>query len=149
MDGYDSQLAQRVWQRAQGGKEAENPQPPLMSLLYATLTDAALCLYLADRHQGSQAALLRQIAHEKHSHASCLKGILRMTGENPTITTPASTEKRTPRAVLRQCLGSTLRCAAEYRQWANQPEYGAVLSAMAQQETSLAQKLLQFWGSLA
>lgn len=148
MNNYDPQLAQRVWQRVQGGKQAENPQPPLVSLLYATLADAALCMHIAGQYSGSQAALLRKIAHEKQTHAACLKGILRMNGENSAAATPAPTAERTPQAALRHCIGSTLRCAAQYRQWETQPEYGAVLTVMAQQETVLAQKLLQFWGSL-
>ena len=149
MHNYDPQLAQRVWQRVQGGGQETDPQPPLFSLLYATAADAALCLQLADRHKGSTAALLREISTEKQGHASCLKGILQMAGEASLAIQASPGSHRTPQAALRHCLGSTLRCAEQYRQWQTHGEYGPVFAVLGQQEAVLAKKLLQALGQLS
>lgn len=148
MSNYDPQLAQRVWQRVQGGRQTIDPQPPLFPLLRATLADSVLCTQLAGQHKGPPADLLRQIAREKQSHADCLKGILRLTGEMSGPISPTPPAGKTPQAALRHCLGSTLRCAQQYRAWETHPEYGCVFGLLAHQEVTLAQKLLQFWGGL-
>ena len=146
MNGYDPQMAHRVWQRVQGSAVPEAPAQALLPHIAAALTDAALCRQLAARFHGTRAAVLQRVAQEKAAHAQCLKGIFRMltgTAADVQIAVPGFTSLE---AALQHCLGNALRCIRYYRQWAGPEDFSPVISHLAKKETVLAHTLLELLG---
>ena len=146
MNPYDPQMAERVWQRVQS-REQFPQQPSLQPMIAETLFGAMLCQRISAHHNSSHAALLRQILQKKQTHAACLKGVSHLIGEDPSVAAPSPPPVENQQAALRRCLASTLRCAAQHRQWCGHPEYGPIFEVLAQQETDLAVVLLQLLGS--
>ena len=148
MNGYDPQMAQRVWQRVQGSAVPEAPAQALLTHIATALADAALCRQLTARFHGSRAAVLQRVAQEKAAHAQCLKGIFRLLTGTAADLQAAAPALTSTEAALQHCLGNTLRSIRYYRQWQCPEDFSSVISHLAQKETSLAQVLLALLGSI-
>ena len=148
MNGYDPQMAERVWQRIQSRTAVEDPAQQLPQHIASTMTDAAVCRLLLPRFQDPQTQLLRRVIREKTAHAHCLQGIFRsITGTVPDVRISPPEVGATPGA-LQRCIGNTLGCIARYRQQASPEDFSPVFSRLAEEETALAQILLQLLGQI-
>lgn len=145
MQWVDPNLSDKVWHRVLG---TAPPEPePLLELIHREWSDVSAALYLALRHSGREAALLRQIAQHDQSHAKCLTGIYTLlTGKKPTVTTPAPKWSSTE-AALRRCFSEKLRRSELYESHTTNPEYGFIYRLMADQERQHAHSLLELLGS--
>ena len=146
MDYYDSEKAQRVWQRV-SGKEA----PPLQSiqaLASAELNEAAVHWMLSQQLQGKERALLRRIFEEDQAHTACLKGIHFFMEDQPLSVRPVLPSPEAPVLALRKSYGRKLQALREYESRASDPEYGHIFRKLAQEEAEHCKNILQIVGYL-
>ena len=147
MDHYDQEIAARVWQRVRSGSVQETA-PELLSAIGDELAEAALYQRLSRHFSRQQNALLRQIAQDDRSHATCLAGIYTMlTGTHPKPTLPPI-PRTSPDIHLRQGYGRKLLAATRYEAKANDQEYGSVFSRLALQERTHCRLILELLGTM-
>lgn len=149
MNGINSQMAARVWERVHAvPQEGQNPGQALPVLIAAEWAAAATYLHLSRRFQGKESRMLRQMFQEEQSHAACLRGIYTLiTGQHASVKAPPIPQDNT-QAILRRCYGEEMRSLAEYEQWSAHREYGPVFARLAQQERDHCRILLEILGSL-
>ena len=149
MNGINSQMAARVWERVHAAPQEEpNPGHALPMLIATEWVAAATYLHLSRRFQGKESRMLRQMFQEEQSHAACLRGIYTLiTGQHASVKAPPVPQDNT-QAILRRCYGEEMRSLAEYEQWSAHREYGPVFARLAQQERDHCRILLEILGSL-
>ncbi len=146
MEKFDSQMEKRVWARVHN--EPQATPMGLKGLAAAEHSEAAVCLMLARQMQGKEKTRLRTMFEQEQAHAACLKGIHRaMTGQPLAVRTPPASPQA-PELALRKLYGRKLRTLSEYEGRANDREYGAVFSLLAQQEKEHCVWLLEMLGDL-
>lgn len=120
----------------------------LCRLLLAEETAAQTYLHLARQLGGSAGPVLQRIAREAHAHNACLEGIcLLATGEVPAIGT-LPPETGDAKILLRKCYGRAMRILATYEARRSDPEYGPVLTRLAEQQQDHCKTILQLLGNL-
>lgn len=149
MNGINSQMAARVWERVQAAPQVErDPGQDLPMLIAQEWKSAATYLHLSRRFQGRESRLLRQMFQEEQSHAACLRGIYTLiTGQRASVKAPPVSQEPVT-VILRRCYGEEMRALAEYEQWSNHREYGPVFARLVQQEREHCRILLEILGSL-
>jgi hypothetical protein len=145
MQQIDPRLSERVWNRVMG---TAPPAPePLLELIHLEWTDVSAALYLALRHKGQEAALLRTIARQDQSHAKSLTGLYYLlTGQKPTVTTPPPKAEPTD-AALRHIIAEKLRRAQNYSIHTADPDYGFLFRLREEQELQHIGMLLEILGT--
>ena len=146
MDYYDSEKAQRVWQRV-SGKDA----PPLQSiqaLASAELNEAAVHWMLSQQLQGKERALLRRIFEEDQAHTACLKGIHFFMEDQPLSVRPVLPSPEAPVLALRKSYARKLKALREYTERSGDPEYGHIFRQLAQEEENHCKAILQIVGQI-
>ena len=146
MDYYDSEKAQRVWQRV-SGKDAPSLQS-IQALASAELNEAAVHWMLSQQLQGKERALLRRIFEEDQAHTACLKGIHFFMEDQPLSVRPVLPSPEAPLIALRKSYGRKLRALREYESRASDPEYGHIFRKLAQEESEHCKNILQIVGHL-
>ena len=141
MDTINQQMAQRVWQRVRG----ESEKADLSGLLFSEYQAAADYQHLQSRLPG-KAAVFRQLSEESRRHCACLSGIrfLQGTGVKKPTLPKAKQEQSGP--ILRRCCGQCMRAAQGYQTYTNDPEYGSVFAALAQEKQHQLRLLLEILG---
>jgi len=147
MEQVDPKLAQRVWQRVQGGSGDVTQE--LLSLAALAQSQGMAYMQLSRRFVGKTAALLAQLGQRKRSAVACLRGICRMlTGQAPVL--PAmrpGVSEHTPAALCRCCTRERElfdRLSAHR----SHPEYGQILGLLADQTLADHQNALNLLGEL-
>lgn len=151
MQTYDTQKAERVWQRVQGSKEEAKQSKVLDNIQELIMNEwiaAATYLRLARQMPQKQAAMLQKLAAEEQTHAACLRGMYTLiTGQQPVTRSPLP-EVDTPELTLRRCYGREMRSLKEYEALLDDTEYGHVFARLAQQEQEHCRTLLELIGGL-
>lgn len=147
MEHFDTHTEDRVWQRIHGEKPPKLEQS-LQSLAAAELSEAAAHLMLSRQLQGKEKAILRKIYEEDQNHASCLKGIHYFTFDAPLAIRPIPPAPESPVIALRKAYGRKLRALRQYESRMDDPEYGALYQALAQQEREHCRLILELVGNL-
>ena len=142
MSQYDPKKAAAVWQRVQG-QTPDTPEPPsLLSLIAQEQEDAVTYLHLSRQFPGKEGALLRQMAQQEQSHASCLRGLYALqSGHKPNLRTPPA-PRESKQALLRRCYGREMQSLAQYQARAKDPQHGHIFARLAAQEQEHCQNLL-------
>ena len=154
MEGYNREMAERVWQRVQQVQDVHNVAEPvqdtqwLLDLITQKRVGAATYLTLSRRMQGKNSILLHRLFEEEQTHAACLRGIYKLiTGMNPhTHSIPPAQEPA--QVILRRCYGREMRCLALYEVHSADPEYGQVFARLAEQEREHCRSVLELLGRL-
>ena len=146
MDYYDSEKAQRVWQRVSGEELA--PSESIQSLAVAELNEAAIHWMLSQQLQGKERALLRKIFEEDQAHTACLKGIYYFVEDQPLSVRPILPAPESAVIALRKSYGRKLKALREYTARENDPEYGHIFRKLAQEEAEHCKSILQIVGHI-
>lgn len=139
MEAYNSQMAQRVWQRVRGAEE------PILSLLTMEAQTAAAYQQLTRRlpkHRRLFEKLLQQTQH----HMRCLRGIGYLTSGVRPAQLPLKPRQETAAGLMRSCYLQSLKTADAYTQQQENPEYGAVFAQLAQEKRQHCLLLLALLG---
>ncbi len=147
MERFDTQTEERVWQRVHGQQPPQLEQS-IQALAAAELSEAAAHLMLSRQLQGKEKAILRKIYEEDHAHAACLKGIHYFTFDTPLAIRPVPPAPEAPVIALRKSYARKLRALRQYESRCDDPEYGAVYQALAQQERTHCRLILELVGNL-
>lgn len=148
MENYDAAKAARVWQRVQGAKPAIPEADGVPALIAGELENAAIYLHLANRLGQKDSQILRRLAEEEQSQASCLKGIYRLiTGEQVSPVIPPIRQQPAEQ-ILRRCYGNEMRHLAQYEARSADPEYGPVFTRLAAREQAHCMTILGLIGRL-
>ena len=148
MNGYNPQVAARVWQRVQKTPDPAPDAAQLLTLIAEEWTDAATYLALSRRTQGKRSTQLYRLYEEEQAHVACLKGIYTLvTGTHPkTQSVPPSRESVS--IILRRCYGREMQCLAQYEARSADPEYGQIFARLADQEREHCRMVLEILGGL-
>lgn len=152
MNGYNKEMAKRVWQRVQSAQ----PQPPvvpqdhtdeLLQLIAEEWQTGACYRQLASHLSGQQAAVAKNLHSQKQSQVACLKGLyILLAGKAPNV--PAQAPVSEPvNVLLRRCYGCQMRCLARYEAKIGDPEYGPVYSQLAEQNKNHCHSILTLLGN--
>ena len=142
MHNYDPKKAAAVWQRVQNQVPPPPEQSDLVNLIFREQEDAVTYLHLSRKFPGKEGAMLRQMAQQEQSHASCLRGICKLlTGKKPAYRTPPAPGEST-HVLLHRCYGREMQSLAQYQARANDPQYGHIFARLAAQEQVHCQNLL-------
>lgn len=145
MESVDPQKANRVWQRVQGGFNAED----LIPLAAMEAGDAVVLNQLSQRFSGKDAVLLRQLSAQANSCSACLRGMYQLrTDHYLPQTSAADPAGENTQAVLRRCYGKALQRIASYEAQTGEPQFGFVFAQLAQQKKEVCQALLTLLGNL-
>jgi len=147
METIDTKLEKRVWQRVRG-EEAADPAASLRGLAAREWTEAAVYLMLSRQVQGKEKAMLRKLFEEEQAHAACLRGIYGLITGEPLNTRTQPPAPESPETALRKCYGRELQAVQAYSARAQDPEYGAVFTKMAEQEREHCRMILELLGNL-
>ena len=149
MNGINSQMAAKVWERVHAAPQnQQDPVQNLSGLIAGEWVAAATYLQLSRRLQGRESRLLRQLHQEELSHGTCLRGLYTLiTGERASVRTPPVVQEPVA-VVLRKCYGEEMRALAEYEKWSAHGVYGPVFTRMAQQEREHLRILLEILGAM-
>ena len=154
MEGYNREVAERVWQRVRHVQEVQDvPEAVrdtqwLLDLIGQKWIGATTYLALSRRMQGKNSTLLHRMFEEEQTHAACLRGIYKlMTGTSPNVHSvpPAQEPAQT---VLRRCYGREMRCLAQYEARSSDPEYGPVFTRLAAKEREHCMAVLELIGRM-
>ena len=152
----DREKAARVWQRVRKQAAAPAEEPPsaeqntqgLLALITQEWEAAVRYQQLVRQFSGPEAALLRKLFEQKHTHAARLKGIyVLMTGQRPVIRSAPPT-REPAQTVLRRCYGAELRRLQQYEARSDHPEYGEIFSGLAAAQRTHCGWILELLGSL-
>ena len=146
MEHYDSDKAQRVWQRVSGNDPS--PSESIQALAVAELNEAAVHWLLSQQLQGKERSLLRKIFEEDQAHTACLKGIYYFTQDQPLSVKPVLPGPEVPLIALRKSYSRKLRALREYESRSSDPEYGHIFRKLAQEEAEHCKSILQIVGHL-
>jgi len=148
MKQYDPKNASMVWDRVRNAAVLAADAPAIMALIEEELLDAAAYLRLSRKLPAPQAVVVRQMAQQEQSHATCLKGIYALiTGRKALVPQPAAADDP-PEIVLRRCYGREMRCLAQYESRQSDPQYGHVFRTLANQEQEHCHRILEILGAL-
>ncbi len=146
MEHYDSQLAQRVWQRVQN-RQPDAPETELSSLLQAEAADLSRYQQLQSAMNSAQKLLLQQLVRQTRQCISILRGIaFLLTEEIPEIKA-FPLPKELPSSSLRRLYGSTLQRILLYQNREQHPEYGPGFQRLRALSEDRCALLLQLLGS--
>lgn len=150
MNTYDPEMASRVWQRVQSGKN-EMPELPrednLAALILAEGESAAALQQLA-RQMPKAATELQRLAREAQAHGACLRGMYTLMNDRiPAVRVPPVV-REAPLIALRKCYGRLIRLLGEYERRSGDPEYGPVFRDLAEQTRKHCRSLLEVIGSM-
>ena len=147
-EAYQSEMAQRVWQRVRGEEDSGITEYALQEMIAGEWSDAAGYLALSRKTSGKDSAILRRLFEEEQSHMACLKGIYTLiTGTKPSLPkTPAPQEPM--EVTLRKCYGREMHTLAAYEQRSADREYGPVFARLAQQEREHCRMVLELIGNM-
>lgn len=140
MEGYDPQLAAKVWRRVRPDAVEEDP----VSLLAMVLRNARRYGELS-RRLGSSA---KKLADAKRWQADCLRGLwLLQSGEQAQV---YAGEEKCPsvRIVLCRCLADELSLLKEYEQRMKHPQLGGVYQQLTMEQRSHCAMAARLLGSL-
>lgn len=144
MDNFDTEMAARVWQRVQDGRQEDAVSHSPTGLLHSTLTDAAVFAALSRKLHGK---LIQQLAHEERSQAARLRGIcVYVDGSVPKIPTPSPGSEPTG-VLVRRCYVNHIRRLAEYEQHSGDTDFGPVYKELAAQEQRHCAALMELLGT--
>lgn len=136
MDQIDREKAQRVWRRVQGERSALPAnlllQPNPEGLLLEELTDIRLLQQLSRQQKEPVAGFLRILISQAQNRAAVVKGICRLSELVPP-SIPPKAEDPALSSGLRRLMGRLLRRRQEYIRLSEQPEYGALYGALAEE----------------
>lgn len=123
MEHYDSQLAQRVWQRVQN-RQPDAPETELSSLLQAEAADLSRYQQLQSAMNSAQKLLLQQLIRQTRQCISILRGIAFLLTDVIPESKVFPLPKELPSSSLRRLYGSTLQRTLLYQNLEQHPEYG-------------------------
>jgi hypothetical protein len=123
MEHYDSQLAQRVWQRVQN-KPGDTPAKDISLLLQEESADLNRYLQLQSTMGSSLKPLLQELIRQTRQCISILRGISFLLTDTIPEAKAYPIPKELPGAALRRLYGSTLQRMRLYQAWEQHPEYG-------------------------
>ena len=145
MEQYDTQLAQRVWQRVRG--EAAGAQGNVKGFLLAE-AEAMAVYRLLSRLFPEQKRLWQQLAGDVRRHMAYLRGILYLSeghrGEEITM----KPRQEQPEALLRLCCAQCIKLEEQYRSFADDPEYGCIYGALADAKRVHLAAVLEIIGNM-
>ena len=145
MEQYDSQLAQRVWQRVRG--ETAGSQGSAKAFLLAEAEAGAGYRQLS-RLMPEKKQLWRQLLGDTQRHMAYLRGMLYLTEGHRGTDIPIKPRQEQPDALLRLCCTQCLKLAEQYRAFADDPEYGWVYAAMADTKQAHFATILEVIGNM-
>lgn len=150
METIDRKKAERVWQRVQENKPAENNArwADLKELILNEWESAATYQQLVRQLPPKEGQILMRLAREEHAHGAALRGMYALvTGEKCPI--HRGNLPQEPIALtLRRCYGLEMRSLKAYEAKISDPEYGHVFARIAQQEQEHCMALLGILGTL-
>ena len=140
MEKYDSQLAQRVWNRVLAEPETPRKEPGHLYMQEARiLADYTKLL--------PRFPAMKPLLADTRRHMNCLRGIRYLKdGARPD---PISIKPReeTDDITLRRCYGQCVKAAAACRALADDPEYGICFASMAEDHCRHCRSLLELIGN--
>lgn len=145
MEQYDSQLAQRVWQRVQN-RSADTPQADLSLLLQEESTDLSRYLQLQNTMGNNHKVLLRELVQKTRHCISILRGTTFLLTDTVPEVKSYPLPKELPFSTLRRCYGATLHRLRLYEKWQDHPEYGPGFQALRVLSEERCVLLLQLLG---
>lgn len=147
MEHYDSQMAARVWQRVQGGREAADPTSDIPALLLEESTDLSRYRQLSGMQGLSARPELPLLTGKTQQCVSALQGIWFLLTDKHTKSTPSPLLRELPVSSLRRCYGGTLQRFSRYEALSQHPEYAPGFLLLAQLSRERCQLLLQLLGN--
>ena len=148
MEHYDSQMAARVWQRVQGGREAADPTSDILTLLQEESTDLSRYRQLAAMRGLTAKPELSLLTEKTQQCVSILQGIWFLLTDKHPKATPSPLPKELPVSSLRRCYGGTLQRISRYGALSQHPEYAPGFLLLEQLSHERCQLLLQLLGNL-
>lgn len=148
MGKLDEGKVQQVWSRVRGEEHSESSVRRLPALIASEEEAADIYLQLSRKLSGKARMMLQRMSQEEQSHAACLRGIYHLLTGERAATAHAPIPNTPVEMTLRRCYGKEMRCLAEYESRAQDKEYGAVFSRLAQQEQEHCRMLLEILGSI-
>ena len=148
MEGFDPEMAARVWQRVQSREPLEplRPEPGDARQLAREL--AALYQALARVMPGKEGARLGKLRQEAAACGDCLRGIGLLTGL-PAREEGAATPRREPaRRMLEKCCHKERRLQAACAALANDPDWGHTYATLAAQSSKRCLTALEILGGM-
>ncbi len=142
MEHYDSQMAQRVWDRVR--QEPGEAKPGIGSMLMGEAQIAGTLGLLQHRYPQ-----LRPVLDQTRRRIQCLQGIRFLAeGSSPA---PAALKHSGEAAgsALRRCLSQMLKSALGYQSRSGDPEYGFCYADMAQEVYRGCRVILELLGGAA
>ena len=147
MEHVDPALAQRVWQRVQGGKSRE--QEAWLALAGLEQLQGAAYMQLSRRFLGKTAAMLLQLGQRKRARTACLKGLCRLlTGEGAVLPPVKPELSDNARAALCLCCTREGELLRGYEAEKTHPVYGQVFGLLAEQTRADFQTALTLLGEM-
>lgn len=140
MEHYDSQLAQRVWDRVR--QEPEDGTQGLGAILLREVQAAGILRSLQHRHPQ-----LRPVLEQTRRRILCLRGIRYLAEGSRGAPVSVKPETENAGASLRRCFSQMLRSAAGYQSRSGDPEYGFCYAEMAKEAYRGCRQLLELLGS--
>lgn len=146
MEHYDSQLAQRVWQRVQN-KPGDTPAKDISLLLQEESADLNRYLQLQSTMGSSLKPLLQELIRQTRQCISILRGIAFLLTDTVPEIKAYPLPKELPNAALRRLYGSTLQRIYLYQNSESHPEYGVGFQKLHKSSDERCILLLQILGS--
>ena len=144
MEGFDAQLARRVWDRVAGSRE----QLPVRTLISRERELATAARGLARQLQGKPGQLLEGIGKRAEQHILWLKGMCLCDGEPIPGGASAPVGAQPAAAAVRRLYSRNLALLEEYRHRQEDGQYGPVYGRMAREKADSCAVLLELMAML-
>ncbi len=136
----------RVWERVQSAPAADIQN--LGNAMETLYLEARIFQQLTQKLPAPMAVIARDLSRQASRHLRCLKGMhILIAGTAPAVRAlpiPADPAD----LLLRQCYGQTLRLRTEYETRRNDPAYGHVFRALANDLPEQSRNILELLGAL-
>ena len=147
MDGIDTKMAARVWQRVKG---TEQPAAPggtdLLDILFQSHGLAGIYLGLQRRLTGESAAQVRELYRRQRSLSACVKGMLLSCGKPLPGLPPMVAGTGSLRSVLEGCFHRERRLMDALAGHAGDENLGPVCRMLADQALQRTVAVLELLG---